>query len=103
MAIFSIFQYLRNVLRFNVSGLTMWWCGGSEDQLWNYPQTFSPNTPCAMKPKVCVGNPRSAWTCREAPLAVLMPHKATSENEREAVLKQLAAGAQEQDMGYGSK
>ncbi|WP_322573541.1 helix-turn-helix domain-containing protein [Pseudotabrizicola sp.] len=33
----------------------------------------------------------------------VMSYKAAIDNEREAVLDQLAADAQEQDMGYGSK
>ncbi|NCO22815.1 MAG: DNA-binding protein, partial [Rhodobacterales bacterium] len=33
----------------------------------------------------------------------VMSYKAAIDNEREAVLDQLAADAQDQDMGYGSK
>jgi hypothetical protein len=33
----------------------------------------------------------------------VMSYKATIDSEREAVLDQLAADAQEQEMGYGSK
>ena len=33
----------------------------------------------------------------------IMSYKVAIDNEREAVIDQLAANAQEQDMGYGSK
>lgn len=46
---------------------------------------------------------RKVGTHRRVRMEDVMAYKAAIDSEREAVLDQLAADAQEQDMGYGSK